>query len=333
MKRKSRTSIAIIIGVLGLLVISGISACIGSYSLSLRDIIKILSGSHSDAMSVKVFFVLRLPRVFVGILSGLALGMSGAVFQMLFRNPLASPDLIGVASGASLGTACAIVLGAGSVLQMMTGSFLGGMGALVFVLLLVRVSRSKSPGTYILSGIVISAFSNAMIMILKYMADTEGELAAIDFWTMGSLASVTLDKLKFITLPVITSMGVLLLLKKEILLLSLGDEQATSLGMSSNRMRIILLTFCTLATTSVISVTGVISFVGVLAPHMAFLLLGRKNSSYLLLSSLLGGILVVVADCFARGAIRGELPTSIFTTLCALPFFIFFLWKNKGGIG
>ena len=332
MKQKSRSTIAFFIGVALLCTVSLISVLIGSYPLSFSDIVHILMGQQEDAMAVKVFFTLRLPRVGVGILSGLSLGMAGAVFQLLFRNPLAAPDLVGVSSGASLGTAAAIVLGAGSVMQMMTGAFFGGMAALLFVLLLVRVSGSNRPGTYILAGIAISALSNAFIMLLKYMADTEGELAAIDFWTMGSLASVTATKFKLMLPPVLVSLGLLMLFQKEIRVLSLGDEQATFLGMRSNRMRMLLLVLCTLATASVISVTGVISFVGLLAPHIAFLLTGRRSHGYLLLSGLVGGILVVIADCFARSVTGGELPTSILTTLCAVPFFVYFLWKRRGGI-
>ncbi len=332
MRQKPRFTITFMIGMTVLCIVSVISACIGSYPLSFSDIIKIIFGQHPDAMSRNVFFTLRLPRVCVGLLSGLSLGMSGAVFQLLFRNPLAAPDLVGVSSGASLGTAMAIVLGAGSVVQMMTGAFLGGLAALFFVLFLVKVSGSKRPGTYILAGIVISSLSNALIMILKYMADTEGELAAIDFWTMGSLASVTLSKLKIMVVPVVISLSLLLLFQKEIRLLSIGDEQATYLGLRSNQMRIVILLLSTLATASVISVTGVISFVGLLAPHLAFLLTGRRSYGFFLTSGIIGGILVVVADCFARTVTGGELPTSILTTLCAVPFLVFFLCKRKGGL-
>lgn len=332
MRQKSRLRIVLILSVTMLCMVSLISIFIGSYPLSFYDIIRIILGKHADSMSEKVLFTLRLPRVGVGILSGLSLGMAGAVFQLVFRNPLAAPDLVGVSSGASLGTATAIVLGAGSMIQMMTGAFIGGMAALAFVIFLVKLSRSNRSGTYILAGIVISALSNAMIMMLKYMADSEGELAAIDFWTMGSLAATTLMKLKVIAIPVLLSMIMLFAFQKEIQLLSLGEEQATYLGMRTNRMRIIILSLCTLATATVISVTGVISFVGLLAPHMAYLLTGRRSRGFLLFSGLMGGILVVVADCFARSVTGGELPTSILTTLCAVPFLVYLLWKQKGGI-
>lgn len=331
MRWKSRIGITILTGGIVLVIASLLSISIGSYPLSFGDILRIVKGECQDAMSVRVFYTLRIPRVCVGLLSGFSLGISGAVFQLLFQNPLASPDLVGVSSGASLGSAASIVLGAGSVAEMMAGSFLGGMGALGVVLLLVKISGRKSTGTYILAGIMISAFSNALIMILKYMADTEGELAAIDFWTMGSLASVTYHKLRIIVVPIVIVITLILFLRKEVLILSLGDDQASSLGMNSNAMRMLLLTLCTVATASVITVTGVISFVGLLAPHITFLMTGRRSSGFLLGSGIFGSILVLVADCFARSAVHGELPTSILTTLCALPFFLYFMYKQKGG--
>lgn len=315
-----------------LLVTCVVSACIGSYPLSVSDILDIVTGQCDSEMARKVFFSLRLPRVCMGIIAGASLGICGAVFQLLFRNPLASPDLVGVASGAGVGAACAIILGTGSMNQVMGGAFLGGMGALSCVFLLVWVSGSNRPGMFILSGILISSLANALIMILKHMADSDGKLAAIEFWTMGSLSSVTASKVTAVFGVCIPALLLLILFQKEILLLSLGDDQAQMLGLAPGTMRVLILTLATLAVAGVISVTGVISFVGLLAPHGAFLLLQRRNRSFLWMSAVSGAILVVTADCFARSVTEGELPVSILTTLCAVPFLFFLTCKRKGRV-
>lgn len=305
---------------------------VGSYPLSFSDIFAILAGDAGDAMDVRVFFQLRLPRVVMGLLAGFVFGLTGAVFQLLFHNPLASPDLIGVSSGASLGAACMIVLGAGSSLEIMFGSFVGGMMILVAVILLVKASGGRRSETYILAGIASGALSGALIMLLKYMADSEGELAAIEFWTMGSLSTITQQKVLAVLVPALVSVLVLLLLKKEILLLGMGEKTAAFMGMNHEHMRMLILTLCTLATAAVISLTGVISFVGLIAPHLSYLLLRTRTHGYLAFSGMCGSALVVLADCFARSIRGGELPTSILTMLCAIPFFIYFLCKRKGAV-
>ncbi|MDD6065637.1 MAG: iron ABC transporter permease [Firmicutes bacterium] len=315
-----------------LILVCVVSACIGSYPLSLSDIRDVILGRSTDRMAGKVFFSLRLPRVLMGVTAGAVLGVCGAVFQLLFRNPLASPDLVGVASGAGVGAACAIVLGTGGMVSVMGGAFLGGMAALAGVFLLVWLSGSNRPGMFILGGILISSLANALIMILKHAADSDGKLAAIEFWTMGSLASVTASRVIYVLWICVPSLLILILLQREIILLSLGDEQAQMLGLAPGITRVLILTLATLAVAGVISVTGVISFVGLLAPHGAFLILQRRNRSYLWLSGAVGAVLVVTADCFARSVTEGELPVSILTTLCAVPFLVFFIWKRKGRV-
>lgn len=332
MRSKNNTG-KIMTGAFGLLVlVCMVSACVGSYPLSVRDILEVAAGNAHGQMREKVFYTLRLPRVLMGVLAGTSLGVGGAVFQLLFDNPLASPDLVGVASGAGVGAACAIVLGAGSMNAVIGGAFAGGLTALLCVFLLVALSGSNRPGMFILGGLLVSSLANALIMILKHMADSEGKLAAIEFWTMGSLSAVTAAKTAGVFWICVPSVFLLMLLQKEIVLLSMGDEQARMLGLSAGKMRLLLLMLTTLCVSGVISVTGVISFVGLLAPHTAFLLLQRRNRSYLWMSAAAGALLVVTADCFARSVTAGELPVSILTTLCAVPFLFFLIRKRKGRV-
>ena len=329
---KTNTKIKAMMVLILVLVCVFVSLNIGSYPLSFEQIVRVLIQDPIKEMDVQVFYQLRLPRVLMGLMCGFTFGLCGAIFQLMFHNPLASPDLIGVSSGASLGAACMIVLGAGSVMEIMAGSFLGGMLILGAVIALVKVSGSPRNETYVLAGIAASALANALIMMLKIMADSEGELAAIEFWTMGSLATITLDKFLSIAGIVLVSLVLLGLLKKEILILGMGDQNAHNLGMNHDRMRIFILTCCTLAASAIISLTGIISFVGLIAPHLAYLIFKSRTQNYFMMSALIGGILVLCADCFARSLTGGELPTSIFTTFCAIPFFIYFLCRRKGAI-
>ncbi len=323
---------SILLAALLLLALMLLSACVGSFPLSVSQIWQILQGKLEDTMEFRVFWQLRLPRVIMGIASGAVLSLAGSVYQTLFRNPLASPDLTGVASGASFGAACALVLGSGSALQIMLGSFSMGMLSLLFVLLLVKATGLQEMSSYILSGIIVSSLADAGLMCLKIMADPERELAALEFWTMGSLSAITAQKLMPQLLFIVIPFALLLLFHRQTVMLSLGTDQARSMGLSPGLWRGILLSLSTLMVASLVSLTGVIAFVGLIAPHIAFLLYKRRDLGFFVLSALLGADLLLIADLLARSLQKGaELPLSILTVFLAVPALIFLLWKRKGG--
>lgn len=332
MERKRKNNKILWISTLLVLVIVFFSIEVGSYPLSFDKIFHVLIQDPIKEMDAQVLFQLRLPRVFMGVLAGVVFGVCGGIFQLLFHNSLASCDLLGVSSGASLGAATMIILGQASVYEMMLGSFVGGMLVLIFVLLLASWSHSSRSETFILAGIMMSAIANACLMLLKYVADTEGELAAIEFWTMGSLATMTLSKLCLIVLPLIFCLICFFYLRKDILLLGFGEIHAQILGMNVKRKRQWILSLATLATSCIISLTGVISFVGLIAPHLAYLCLKTRTQGFLYLSGIIGAGVVVLADCLARGFSVGEIPISILTTFCAIPFFLYLLIHRKGAI-
>ncbi len=309
-----------------------LSVCVGSFPLSVMEICDILSGREVDVMSARVFWQLRLPRVLMGLIAGAALSLAGAVYQTLFRNPLASPDLTGVASGASFGAAIALVLGSGSAAQVMLGSFTMGMLSLLIVLMLVRYADVQRMSSYILAGIVVSALADAGLMCLKTVADPERELAALEFWTMGSLGSITAERLFPQTAFILLPMGLLLLFHRQTVMLSLGADHARSMGLNPVRWRAILLTLSTLMIASLVSLTGVIAFVGLIGPHIAFLLRKRRDGGFFLLSALVGADLMLIADMLARSLWQGaELPLSILTVFIAAPALVMLLRKGKGG--
>ncbi len=308
------------------------SACVGSYPLSLSQLWAILTGELRGSMEEKVFLSLRLPRVAMGVLAGGALGLAGGIYQTIFRNSLASPDLTGVASGASFGAAAAIVLGAGTGWHIMFGSFVAGVLSLLVVLVLVSLSGMEKMGSYILSGILVSSLADAGLMLLKFMADPERELAAIEFWTMGSLGTVTAEKLMPQVLFVAVPMVVLLCCSRQAVMLSLGSEHARGLGLAPGVWRAVFLGLSTLMIAGVVSITGVIAFVGLIAPHIAFLLYRRRNTGYFVLCTLMGSVLLLVADILARSLYRGaELPLSILTVLLSVPVLAGLICRRKGG--
>ena len=268
----------------------------------------------------------------MGLLAGGALGLAGGVYQTLFGNPLASPDLTGVASGASLGAACAIVLGAGTSAQIMGGAFLMGMASLVLVLALVRWAGLERTGTYILAGVIISSAADAGLMVLKTVADPEGELAAIEFWTMGSLAAMTADKVWPAAAAILIPALLIFLFRQRLLILSMGEESARTMGLAPGPWRSLLLGLTTLMVAAVVSVAGVVAFVGLIAPHIAFLLLGRRGGPYLPLCALVGGDILLAADLLARSlAGGGELPLSIWTVCFGVPVLLALLVGQRGG--
>jgi len=319
-------SVAILFSVLVLLVL--ISLCFGSYPL--------FSAGETRTMALRVFWKLRLPRVLTAVLAGGVLGVTGAVCQTVFCNPLASPDITGVASGASFGAAAAILLGWTGFLRC-GAAFLGGMAALGILLLFVRLSGSADHRSrYVLAGILVSSAADAGVMILKTAADPERQLAAIEFWTMGSFAAVTAQKLPVMALSALPPLVLLLLFSRQALILARGSEEARAVGVSPALWQTLLLTLTTWAVAGVVSIVGVVGFVGLIVPHMALALYRRRSGGYLTLCFLMGSVLTVLSDLLARTLFPGrELPVSIFCVGFAVLWFIWLFCRGKvmGGDG
>lgn len=315
-----------------LLILAGAvcSCCVGKYSISLEEIMALITGGEVKEMTHKVFFTLRVPRTIMAVMGGMGLGLAGGVYQSIFKNPLASPDIIGISSGANMGAAIAIVSVSGTMVSIAVGAFAGGLIAVMLVMVLVQATRSNATSTYVLAGIIISAVANTVIMLLKYYADSESELAAIEYWTMGSLASITASKVWAVLPFWFLGFVGLLLLHRQIGLLSLNEEECRALGVRLGRVRITVLLLSTLLVASVICVTGLISFAGLIAPHIARMMIKRQNSQTLVLSSLVGGGVLLVSDILARTLYAAELPISILTTVIGVPILLWFMCRRKG---
>ena len=241
---------------------------------------------------------------------------------------MAAPDIIGVSSGASVGASVSILFFGGGLLINTLLAFTGGLTAVGLALLLARGGDRRNTATFVLAGIAVNALAEAIVMFLKYTADPNQQLAAIDFWTMGSMAGITRDKILPTLLCVLFCSGLLFLLQRQITLLALDPDEAALLGVNVERMRYLVLILATLTVASIVSVTGLIAFIGLLAPHIARLLDRRGGSHALALSGVIGAALLLLADCAARTLSSSEIPISILTSFMGAPFLIWLIARR-----
>ncbi len=298
------------------------SLFVGKYPLTLSGL---LAG---DEMQVRVFWTLRFSRTVMGAAGGFALGAAGFVYQTVFRNPLASPDVIGVSSGASAGAAAGILFLSGAA-EVTLAAFGGALAAVGLALALSTLDRSGRKGTIVLAGVAVHALAQTALMSLKLMADPEKELASIEYWIMGSLNGISGYSIGGNMVLCAVCVMTLFLLHRQILLLAAEEGEARMLGVRVGQLRLAVLLAATLVVSCVVSLTGLISFVGLLAPHGARLLTRRNGPGTMLLGGLLGGILLTGADILARSAGPTELPVSIFTSLLGAPFLIFLIVRGR----
>lgn len=311
-----------IAGVILLIFLAIASLFAGKYPIKLENLL------DGDAMQWRVFLTLRCSRTVVGIVGGFVLGVSGFVYQTIFRNPLASPDIIGVSSGASAGAAVGILFLSGAV-SVTVCAFSGAILAVALALSLSGLDKSGRHHTIILAGIAVHSLAQTLLMALKLTADPDQELAAIEYWIMGSLNGINLYTIGGNLILSLVCIIALFLVHRHVVLLSSEEGEAKMLGVSVTQLRLVILLVSTLSVSAVISLTGLISFVGLLAPHGARLLMKNNRADTMLLSGLLGGILLCGADILARSVTATELPVSIFTSLIGAPVLVLLIVRGR----
>lgn len=335
-KEKRLPFSAVIAGLV--LILSGlfcISFLLRQYTVSPKEVVKILiSGiipieqTWTDTMRSVVMDV-RIPRILMALAVGAGLSVSGAAFQGVFRNPLVSPDIMGVSSAAGFGAALGISLSLGASAVRGT-AFLSGVAGVAAAYLLSRVHKTSPTVMLVLSGIVVSALFEASISILKYMADPEEKLPAITFWLMGSLSSTRWEHVRF-ALPLIgIGTAALMAVSWKINLLSLGDAEARSLGVRTERLKTVIILSATLVTATCVCVSGIIRWVGLLIPHVARMMVGPDHRRLIPASALLGGAYLLLIDDLTRTVSEASIPLGIMTSIVGAPFFAILLRKTKG---
>lgn len=314
------------------------SLCVGKYEVRVGDNIKIIFASllgdtsKWPSMTVNVVMKLRLPRILAAVIVGSCLSVSGATYQGIFRNPLVSPDFLGVSSGACIGAAVAILL-AQSAAVIQVFAFLGGCIAVALTTLIPKLMRSSSNIMLVLSGIIVGGLMSSIMGMIKYWADPDTELAAITYWQMGSLSYITYDTLLSIAVPVIVCTVVLLLLGFRIDILSLGETDARTLGADVEKIRGVAIVCATLLTASSVCIAGTIGWIGLVIPHFGRMLVGSENKRLLPATCLIGAIFLLVVDTVTRTVGTAELPLSILTGVIGAPFYAWLLYRQRARVG
>lgn len=311
------------------------SLLLGRYALSPGQLLHMLwtkvTGGAADwpLSDDKVVFAVRLPRVAAAALVGAALSVSGAAYQGMFRNPMVSPDILGASTGAGFGAAVAILLGAG-YFGISAAAFCCGLLAVAAAWLVSRLSRTNQTVTLILAGMMISSLFSAGTSFVKLVADTQQQLPAITYWLMGSLSSIKDKDVLFLSIPVALGMVPLLVLRWRINLLTLGEEEAQSMGVNTRRLRGAVIVCATLLTSASVAVSGMIGWVGLVIPHFCRMLFGYDYRRLIPAGALFGAAFLLAVDDIARLVTTGELPLGILTAFVGAPLFVYLIVTGGG---
>lgn len=285
-------------------------------------------GAALSEQTEKVLWTIRMPRVLMALLVGAGLSVSGCAFQSLFANPLATPDTLGVASGASFGAALALLLGFGMLGVQATALFCGI--AAVALTWLSCAGRDRSPNTIVLAGIMIGSFFSALISIVKFLADTESQLPSITYWLMGSFNTAAYKTLVLGLPPIVIGIFVLFLLRWRMNVLPLADDEARATGTDVRLLRVVTVVCATMITASCVSMCGQVGWVGLLVPHICRMKFGNNHLALVPASVSVGAAFMVAVDTVARSASSAQIPISALTAVIGAPVFILLIRRTGG---
>lgn len=275
-----------------------------------------------------LFFNVRLPRILLALLVGCCLALAGAAYQGTFQNPLVSPDILGASQGAAFGAAVAILLGLSSV---MTSAFAFAFALLTVFLVLLISSRARGNHmmVVVLAGIMVSSLFQAGVSYAKLVADPTDELADITYWLMGSLTGANMGEIAMVFPVMFVGCAVLFALRWRINILTMGDDEAATMGVNARRTRIVVIVAATLITAASVCVTGMIGWVGLVIPHLCRMMVGADYRKLIPASILMGATFLLVVDDIARLATTAEIPIGILTAFVGAPFFLFLITRKK----
>ncbi|MDD7588255.1 FecCD family ABC transporter permease, partial [Bullifex porci] len=291
-----------------------ISFAIGRYSISPISLLKALFGFTITAQEKTIIFNLRLPRIIIATFLGAGLSLSGLVYQGIFQNPMVSPDLLGSTSGAGFGAALAILLGL-SYLEITLVSFLFGILAVSFVLLISSRVRGNPTLTLVLSGMMVSSVFSALISFIKLIADPEEALPHITYFLMGSLSSVRKEDILPVVILITIAIVPIIILRWSLNIMTQGEEEAKALGVNTKAVRLASIISATIVTATASSLCGMISYVGLVIPHLVRMITGCDYRKTVPASILLGASFLLLVDTISRSIATVELPIGILTSL------------------
>ncbi len=309
----------------------------GRYPVPVGDAVRIVAAHlggqlpGSLALEDRVFVLVRLPRICASVLLGASLALAGSTFQTVFRNPLASPSLLGVSAGAGFGAALGLTLhwpwwGVQSL------ALAGGIFTVSLAMLCNRLIGDRAMISLLLCGLVIAAFFEAMISLVKYFADPMDVLPSITFWQLGSLEKVSLGDVQWAAPVLLLCAAVLYLLRWRGAALALSDEEAYSLGLRVPALRTLMIALATIMVATSVSIAGTIGWVGLLVPHAARMLFGLSPGRIFVATALLGSMFLLAVDDVARSASSVELPLGVLTAMIGAPFFLALLLRGRTSV-
>lgn len=275
-----------------------------------------------------LFFNVRLPRILLALMVGCCLACAGAAYQGTFQNPLVSPDILGASQGAAFGAAVAILLGVSS---FTTSLFAFGFS--LFTVLLVLLISSRARGNHmmvvVLAGVMVSSLFQAGVSYAKLVADPTDELADITYWLMGSLTGASMRDIAMVFPIMLIGCATLFILRWRINILTMGDDEAATMGVNARRTRIVVIIAATLVTAASVCVTGMIGWVGLVIPHLCRMLVGADYRRLIPASMLMGASFLLIVDDVARLATTAEIPIGILTAFVGAPFFLYLITRKK----
>ena len=331
-KTAENTIFYIILGILPFLA-ALICLGIGRYSMSVSETVTTLFSKFTNAKvdntAYTVIFNVRLPRIILAAVVGAGLSCAGAAFQGLFSNPLATPDTLGVASGASFGAVLAMLVG-GNMIGIQGMALIFGLISCLITFLIGRSSRRGSIVMIVLAGLVVSSVFEALVSLMKYVADPQDELPVITYWLMGSMSRANYKNLMMGIPFIVIGIIIIFALRWRLNILSFNEDEARSLGVNVKILRAAFILASSMITASCVSMCGQVGWVGLLVPHISRMMRGNNNCKVIPVSISLGAFFMIVMDTFARSATASEIPISILTAIIGAPVFIVLLKKTGG---
>lgn len=331
-KTAENTIFYIILGILPFLA-ALICLGIGRYSMSVSETVTTLfsrfTNAKVDNTAYTVIFNVRLPRIILAAVVGAGLSCAGAAFQGLFSNPLATPDTLGVASGASFGAVLAMLIG-GNMIGIQGMALIFGLISCLITFLIGRSSRRGSIVMIVLAGLVVSSVFEALVSLMKYVADPQDELPVITYWLMGSMSRANYKNLVMGIPFIVIGIIIIFALRWRLNILSFNEDEARSLGVNVKILRVAFILASSMITASGVSMCGQVGWVGLLVPHISRMMRGNNNCKVIPVSISLGAFFMIVMDTFARSATASEIPISILTAIIGAPVFIVLLKKTGG---
>lgn len=338
-KRRQRISQEITVGLILLLpvIFFIISLVLGRYPIGVLDVGKVLLSPLFPRLAEgipdvarQLVLQIRAPRILAALLIGASFGATGTAFQAIFKNPLVDSNILGVTSGAGFGAAIAILL-LGNAWQVQLSAFVFGLLAVFLSFFGSRLYKTTPLLVLTLMGILIGSLFNSLTSMLKYVADPLDTLPAITFWLLGSLTNITWQRIPALIIITVVGIVFLWLVRWRLNILSLGDEEAQTLGVDPVKMKILIILFATLMTAVAVSVSGVIGWVGLVIPHAGRMIIGPDHKRLLPVSVGLGAAFMILIDNVARTVLPGEIPLGVLTGLIGVPLLIVLLRRNRAG--